>query len=56
MAGLTLPVGLVQLQGAFRANWRLIAAGTVLAMLPIVVFFIVLQRYYVSGLASGAIK
>lgn len=52
----TLPVGLVQLQGAFSANWRLIAAGTVMAMLPIVVFFIILQRYFVSGQLSGSVK
>ena len=52
----TLPVGLVQLQGAFSANWRLIAAGTLLATLPIVVFFLVLQRYFVSGTLSGSVK
>jgi putative chitobiose transport system permease protein len=52
----TLPVGLVQLQGAFSANWRLIAAGTILAMLPILAFFIALQRYIVSGSLSSSVK
>lgn len=52
----TLPVGLVHLQGAFSANWRLIAAGTILAMIPVVVFFIVLQRYFISGTLAGSIK
>ncbi|MEZ4575646.1 MAG: carbohydrate ABC transporter permease [Vampirovibrionales bacterium] len=52
----TLPVGLVHLQGAFSANWRLIAAGTVLAALPVIVFFFVLQRYFMSGTLSGSLK
>ena len=52
----TLPVGLVHLQGAFSANWRLIAAGTILSTLPIVVFFMLLQRYFVSGTLAGSLK
>lgn len=52
----TLPVGLVQLQGAFSANWRLIAAGTILSMLPVLVFFLLLQRYFVSGTLAGSVK
>lgn len=52
----TLPVGLVHLQGAFSANWRLIAAGTILATIPVVVFFVLLQRYFVSGTLAGSIK
>ena len=52
----TLPVGLVYLQGAFSANWRMIAAGTVLSMLPIIVFFVILQRFFVSGNISSAVK
>lgn len=51
-----LSVGLVQLQGAFSANWRLIAAGTILSMLPVIVFFVVLQRYFVSGVLAGSVK
>lgn len=52
----TLPVGLVQLQGAFSANWRLIAAGTSLSMIPIIVFFVILQRYFIAGATAGAVK
>jgi len=52
----TLPLGLVYLQGAFSANWKLIAAGTILATIPVVVFFLLLQRYFVSGTLSGAVK
>ncbi|MGE0200337.1 MAG: carbohydrate ABC transporter permease [Candidatus Melainabacteria bacterium] len=52
----TLPVGLIQLQGVFSANWRLIAAGTVLSMVPVLIFFVLLQRYFVSGTLSGSLK
>ncbi len=52
----TLPVGLVHLQGAFSANWRLIGAGTILATIPVVAFFILLQRYFISGTLAGSIK
>ncbi len=52
----TLPVGLVQLQSAFSANWKLIAAGTILSMLPMLAFFFALQRYFIAGTLSGSVK
>lgn len=52
----TLPVGVAYLAGTFSANWRLIAAGSVLAIVPIVVFFLVLQRYFIGGATAGAVK
>ncbi len=52
----TLPVGVNDLQGLFSANWRLIAAGSVISVIPIILFFIILQRYFVSGHNEGAIK
>jgi putative chitobiose transport system permease protein len=53
--GMTLPVGLAALQGFFSADFRSIAAGVTLTVLPILLFFIVAQRYFVRGLA-GAVK
>lgn len=53
---LTLPVGLVQLQGMFSANWRFIAAGTCLSMVPIIVVFLSLQRFFLAGQDAGAVK
>jgi putative chitobiose transport system permease protein len=53
---LTLPVGMVQLQSAFSADWKLIAAGTLLSILPVIVFFFTMQRYFVSGAMAGAVK
>lgn len=52
----TLPVGVAYLAGTFSANWRLIAAGSVIAIVPIVLFFLVLQRYFIGGATAGAVK
>ena len=52
----TLPVGINNLQGMFSANWRFIAAGSILSTIPIILFFLALQRYFISGENDGAIK
>ena len=52
----TLPVGISYLAGTFSANWRLIAAGSVLSILPIVAVFIALQRFFIGGQTAGAVK
>ena len=52
---MTLPVGLAALQGFFASDFRSIAAGVTMTFLPILIFFIALQRYFVRGLA-GAVK
>jgi putative chitobiose transport system permease protein len=51
----TLPVGLAALQGVFSSDFRAIAAGVTMTVVPILVFFVAVQRYFVRGLA-GAIK
>lgn len=52
----TLPVGLNDLQGAFSTNWRYIAAGTLISMIPIIIFFLILQKQFLKGSTEGAIK
>lgn len=52
----TLPVGVNNLQGMFSSNWRFIAAGSILATIPIVVFFLAMQKYFISGETEGAVK
>lgn len=51
----TLQVGLVALQGAFLNDARGIAAGVVMTVVPMIIFFVLLQRQFVRGLA-GAVK
>lgn len=53
--GMTLPVGLAALQGMFSSDMRSIAAGVTMTVIPILIFFIALQKYFVKGL-SGAVK
>ncbi len=52
----TLPVGVNDLQGMFSANWRYIAAGSIISIIPIIVFFLFMQKYIVSGQNEGAVK
>ena len=52
----TLPVGINNLQGMFSANWRFIAAGSIIATIPIIIFFLAMQKYFISGENDGAVK
>lgn len=52
----TLTVGLEYLSGTFTNNPRVVAAGTMIAFIPVVVFFAALQRYFFRGVDEGAIK
>jgi putative chitobiose transport system permease protein len=52
---MTLQVGLVALQGMFTSDMRGIAAGVVMTVIPIILFFVTLQRQFVRGL-TGAVK
>jgi putative chitobiose transport system permease protein len=55
MAHRTLPVGLLALQSGFVSDSRGMAAGVVITVVPILIFFVVLQRQFIQGLA-GAVK
>lgn len=54
----TLPVALLNIQsGTYGAlNYGYLIAGSVIAMVPCVILYIALQRFYIQGLASGAVK
>jgi multiple sugar transport system permease protein len=54
----TLPVMLTLIQGQQygQVDWGLLQAGVMITMLPCIVIFITLQRYYVQGMLSGSIK
>ncbi|MGL5965111.1 MAG: sugar ABC transporter permease, partial [Fusobacteriaceae bacterium] len=53
---LTLPVGLVTLQGSFAAEWGVYSAAAIITSLPVVILFISLSRYLVGGLTAGGVK
>ena len=54
----TFPVVLLNVDsGTFgTVNYGYLVAGAVIAMVPCVVLYLALQRYYVQGLMSGAVK
>lgn len=52
----TLTVGVANLQGEFMTDWGIIFAGAALAALPMIVFFLLFQRYFLEGVRMGAIK
>ena len=54
----TLPLGLGNLIGMreYQEQYGILMAGTLLSVLPIVVLFAILQRDFISGLTSGALK
>ena len=52
----TLTVGLNRLRGTFFSDPRLIAAGAVVALIPIVIFYLIFQRYFFQGVEEGGTK
>ena len=52
----TLPLGLESLAGQFQTEWANYAAGSLLVCVPVMVLFVVLNRYIVSGLSLGGVK
>jgi arabinogalactan oligomer/maltooligosaccharide transport system permease protein len=53
----TLSVGLFRfLNDQFNQRWGLFAAGSLMAGIPVVILFLFLQRFIVSGLTQGAVK
>lgn len=53
---LTLTVGLSYLNNEWTHNPRVVAAGTMIAIVPILIFFVALQRFFFRGIGEGAIK
>jgi ABC-type glycerol-3-phosphate transport system permease component len=52
----TLPVALGAFQGQYLVEWGFIFAGATLVTIPVVVLFLVLQRWLAAGFVSGAVK
>jgi ABC-type glycerol-3-phosphate transport system permease component len=52
----TLTVGVGTLEGQFVTNWGVIAAGSLMTMVPITVVFLIFQRWFVRASLAGALK
>ncbi|MCJ7842146.1 carbohydrate ABC transporter permease [Lederbergia sp. NSJ-179] len=53
----TLNVGLTNMAiGQYGTDWGLLSAGAIISFIPIIILFLFLQKYFISGLTSGAVK
>lgn len=52
----TLTVGLNYLQSTFNQDPRVVAAGTMIAVIPLMVLFLILQKQFFKGIGEGALK
>jgi raffinose/stachyose/melibiose transport system permease protein len=49
----TVPLGLMGLQGQFSSNYPTVMAATLVAIIPVILIYILLQRFFVTGLGGG---
>ncbi len=52
----TVPIGLLAFQGEMHAEWSVLLAGLTISAIPIIVFFIFTQKYFIAGLSAGGVK
>ena len=52
----TLPVGLAYLMGTFSSNFKYVAAGAVITILPVLAVYWFMQRYFIQGILAGSVK
>jgi raffinose/stachyose/melibiose transport system permease protein len=52
----TLPLAVSNFAGAFVKQWDLILTAILLAMIPVIIFFLLAQKYIVKGMVAGSIK
>ena len=52
----TLPIGLVSFSAVFGTDWGSLSAAICIVLIPITVFFLFVQKYFISGLTGGAVK
>ncbi len=52
----TLPIAIKLFQGQNATQWGLVFAASMIAIVPVIIVFLVFQRYFVQGLTSGAVK
>ena len=52
----TLSVGIAELNGFQQVRWNDMMAGALLASVPLIILFVCMQKYFISGLTNGAVK
>ena len=52
----TLPVALTSFQGLYDTEWTLLMAAAVMALVPVIVVYVAMQKQFVEGIRLGAVK
>ena len=53
---LTMPLGISKMMGEFGQDYGLLMAGAALASVPIIIVFLIFQKYFTKGITMGAVK
>ena len=52
----TLPIAIALFQGQHLTSWGLVFAASILAVIPVLVVYVIFQRFFVAGITTGAVK
>ncbi|KAA6443853.1 carbohydrate ABC transporter permease [Bacillus atrophaeus] len=52
----TIPAGLMQFRDALQTDWGVLLAGLTISAAPIIILFLLMQKYFVRGIANGSVK
>jgi multiple sugar transport system permease protein len=52
----TLPLGIAGLQNEFVPDYGILFAGAAIAAFPMIIIFLIFQRYFTRGITLGAVK
>lgn len=52
----TLPIAIANFHGTHASDWGLVFAGSLIAIIPVLTVFVLLQKYFIKGLTAGAVK
>lgn len=52
----TLPIAIALFQGQYATSWGIVFAASAIAVLPVILIFVALQRQFIGGITAGAVK
>lgn len=52
----TLPMGVLAFQSQFATDWGPLSASMCIVLIPLIVFFMFVQKYFIQGITGGSVK